>query len=249
MIVFAPTKKMLIWRHEIVLKFQYSNFRHMLQWHQLLILPLLCRNLHHFSSYIILSHTRSLLLRGLCYCFTMHIDTFGCAFVLGGTLVEKLLMVCKYASLMRMLHASDVSQRSTQASNVIITRPLTELPNSGGVALSTPLGTKSGYFGPYHSLPSPLLHCQHLLYKTSPPHHCLLYLNVILPDVKILFPGGDIPGGPDAALKIYSLVVTRTELTKLAGTDHRCHRNNTMSLVAQVLARVSLLAIWCHTSK
>ena len=40
-IVFAPTKKLSIWRREIVLKFQYSSSTQILQRHQLLILPLL----------------------------------------------------------------------------------------------------------------------------------------------------------------------------------------------------------------
>ena len=75
------TKKMPIWRHEIVLKFQYRNSTRILLCHQLLILTLLWRNLHIFLSYSIHSHTRSLLLRGLCYCFTMHRDTGRCAFV------------------------------------------------------------------------------------------------------------------------------------------------------------------------
>ena len=67
---------------------------------------LLWRNWHHFWSYSIHSHIRSLLLRGLCHCFTMHRDTGGCAFVFWGTFVQKLLGACKNASLMRMLHAS-----------------------------------------------------------------------------------------------------------------------------------------------
>ena len=49
---------MPICRHEIVLKFQYSNSTQILQCHQLLILPLLWRDLHHLLSYSIHSHTR-----------------------------------------------------------------------------------------------------------------------------------------------------------------------------------------------
>ena len=74
--------------------------------------PLLLRNLHHFWSYSIHSHTRCLLLRGLCYCLTLHRDTCGCAFVFWGSLVQKLLGACKYASLMRMLDASDCDSLS-----------------------------------------------------------------------------------------------------------------------------------------
>ena len=67
--------------------------------------PAVVMKLNHFWSYSIHSYTRSLLLRGLCYCFTMHRDTGGCGFVFWGTLVKNLLGAYKYASLMRRLHA------------------------------------------------------------------------------------------------------------------------------------------------
>ena len=83
-------KKMPIWWHEIVLKFQTAcSSTQIMQWHQLLNLQLLWRNLHHFWSYSKHSHTRSLLLRGLCYCFTIHMETGGCAFLFWGNIGPK----------------------------------------------------------------------------------------------------------------------------------------------------------------
>ena len=97
-IVFASTKKMPIWRREIVLKFQYNNSTQILQCHQLLILPLLWRNLYHFDL-IVYTVTH-----GLC-CYGVFVIVSQCTgslvdvhFLFFWTLVQKLLLYTLHAS-------------------------------------------------------------------------------------------------------------------------------------------------------